>query len=78
MHVSTPQVDVMIDRETYHIESLWDSPIVCELPRASTRCRCPETGKRSSRRNPHLKAAEEVVLTAWERPEMATAKPTSP
>ncbi len=78
VHVSTPQVDVMIDRETYHIESLWDSPIVCELAPGKHTVQMSRNGQTLFAEEFTLKAAEEVVLTAWERPEIAPAKPTSP
>ena len=31
VHVPKPNVDVMVDDEQYHIETIWETPIVCEL-----------------------------------------------
>ncbi len=40
VHVVKTQVNVTVDEETYWVETLWDSPIVCELRRAATFCGC--------------------------------------
>jgi hypothetical protein len=78
VHVSTPQVDVMVDERTYHIQSLWDSPIVCELRPGKHSLQMSRYGQTLFAEEFTLKAAEEVVLTAWERPEIAPATPASP
>ena len=42
VHVATPGVDVTVDDQTYRVETLWESPIVCELLPAGTCCGCFE------------------------------------
>jgi hypothetical protein len=32
VHVSRPDVDVSIDNRSYHVDSMEESPLVCELP----------------------------------------------
>ena len=42
VHVMTPAVDVTVDDQTYRVETLWDSPIVCELPPGRHLLRCSQ------------------------------------
>jgi hypothetical protein len=78
VHVTTPEVDVMVDDETYHVKTLWDSPIVCELRPGKHVLRMTRNGQTLYEEEFTVKASNEVVLTAWERPADAQAKPHSP
>ena len=51
VHVTTPEVDVLIDGQSHHIDTLWDSPIVCELALAGTRWKCPEMERPCTSKN---------------------------
>jgi hypothetical protein len=78
VHVCTPQVDVMVDEQTYAIQSLWDSPIVCELRPGKHKVQMSRNGQTLFAEEFTLKAAEHIVVTAWERSEIAPAKLASP
>jgi hypothetical protein len=77
VHVTTPQVDVTVDDETYHIDTLAESPIVCELRPGKHGLRMTRSGQTLYEEKFTLRPAEELVLTAWDRPEDARAKPDS-
>ena len=70
VHVSADQVDVMVDRTTYHVKTRWDSPLVCELGRGKHVLQMTRNGKTLYEEEFTLSAGDEVVLTAWERPEL--------
>ena len=78
VHVTTPEVDVMVDDETYHVKKLLDSPIVCELRPGKHMLRMTRNGQTLYEQEFTVKAANEVVLIAWGRPADAQAKPHSP
>jgi hypothetical protein len=77
VHVTTPQVDVTVDDEAYHVETLEDSPLVCELRPGKHRLRMTRKGQTLYEEKFILRPGEELVLTAWDRPEDAEAKPDS-
>ena len=66
VHVAKSQVNVTVDDETYWVESLWETPIVCELRRAATTLRMLQNGHVLFEEEFTLEPGEEVVLTAWE------------
>jgi hypothetical protein len=68
VHVSATNVDVMVDDAKYHIESIWDSPLVCELSPGPHLLRMHRCGQVIYKENFSLDVAQEVVLTAWEPP----------
>jgi hypothetical protein len=78
VHVTTPQVDVTVDDETYHVETLSNSPIVCELRPGRHELRMSRNGQTLYEEKFILRPKEELVLTAWELPEDAPAKPAAP
>jgi hypothetical protein len=73
VHVSTPRVDVTVDKKTYHVETLSDSPIVCELRPGKHVLRMTQNGQTLYQQRFTLRPEEELVLTAWESPEDAPA-----
>jgi hypothetical protein len=66
VHVVTPEVDVTVDRQTYRVETLWDSPIVCELRPGRHLLRMLRSGRVLFEQEFTLDAGQEVVLTAWD------------
>jgi hypothetical protein len=68
VHVLTPNVDVMVDDEQYHIETIWETPIVCELSPGPHVLRMSRSGRVVYEENFSLGVGQEVVLTAWEPP----------
>ena len=75
VHVSTPNVDVMVDDERYHIESLWETPIVCELSPGSHVLRMYRSGRLVYEENFSLGVGQDIVLMAWERSNGALPDP---
>jgi hypothetical protein len=68
IHVPTPNVDVTVDDEKYHIETIWETPIVCELSPGPHVLRMSRSGRVVYEENFSLGVGQEVVLTAWEPP----------
>jgi hypothetical protein len=66
VHVAKPQVNVTVDDETYWVESLWDTPIVCELGPGRHTLRMLQSGRVLFEQEFTLEPGQEVVLTAWE------------
>jgi hypothetical protein len=77
VHVTAPQVDVTVDNETYHIETLAASPIVCELRPGKHGLRMTRNGRTLYEEKFILRPGEELVLTAWDRPEDAPVESVS-
>jgi hypothetical protein len=77
VHVITPQVEVTVDNLTYRVETLANSPIVCELRPGKHGLRMTRNGRTLYEEKFTLKPGEELVLTAWDRPEGARTKPDS-
>jgi hypothetical protein len=78
VHVTTPQVEVMVDDQTYQVRTIWDSPIVCELRPGRHVLRMTRNGKTLYEERFTVRASEEVVLAAWDGRENAQARPHSP
>jgi hypothetical protein len=78
VHVTTPEIDVMVDDAKYHIETLSDSPIVCELCAGKHLLQMSRKGQTLFEEEFTVKAGAEVVLTAREGPEGDCVKPPSP
>ncbi len=66
VHVVPPAVDVTVDGQTYRVETLWDSPIVCELRPGRHLLRMLRSGRVLFEQEFTLDPGQEVVLTAWE------------
>ena len=67
VHVSTPNVEVMVDDVEYHVETLWGTPLVCELSPGPHRLRMIRSGKTVFEEGFSLGVGEELVLTAWDQ-----------
>jgi hypothetical protein len=67
VHVSTRNVDVMIDDEKYHIETLWESPITLEQSPGAHVLRMSRRGQLLYEENFSLGVGQDIVLIAWER-----------
>jgi hypothetical protein len=80
VHVSKSQVNVTVDDETYWVETLWQTPIVCELRPGRHVLRMLQNGHVLFEQEFTLEPGQEVVLTAWEvsnqKPD--DARPSSP
>jgi hypothetical protein len=66
VHVVTPGVDVTVDDQRYRVETLWESPIVCELGPGRHTLRMLRSGRVLFEQEFTLDPSQEVVLTAWE------------
>jgi hypothetical protein len=66
VHVATPGVDVTVDGRAYRIETLWETPIVCELRPGRHLLRMLRSGRVLFEEEFTLDPGQEVVLTAWE------------
>ncbi len=66
VHVSKQQVHVTVDDETYWVETLWDTPIVCELRPGHHMLRMLQSGRVLFEQEFMLDPGQEVVLTAWD------------
>ena len=74
IHVLATGVEVLVDDLGYHVESLQDSPIKCELRPGKHVLRMEQTGKTLFTEEFTLRAGEEVILTAWTRKDMHCAQ----
>ena len=70
IHVASDQVDVIVDKTTFHVASRWALPIVCELRPGKHTLQMTRNGKMLYEEEFSLNAGGEVVLTAWERPQV--------
>jgi hypothetical protein len=66
VHVSMPQVEVRIDDQAYWVETLWATPIVCELRPGHHRLRMLRSGRVLYEEEFTLAAGEERILAAWD------------
>jgi hypothetical protein len=78
VHVTTAPVDVTVDEKTYHVETLANSPVVCEVPPGKHVLRMTRHGLTLFQQKFSLKSEGEIVLVAWESPEDPWATPLSP
>ncbi len=67
VHVSTPNVEVMVDDVEYHVETLWETPLVCELSPGLHRLRMIRSGKTVFEEGFSLGVGKELVLVAWDQ-----------
>jgi hypothetical protein len=66
VHVSSPHVELIVDHDSYLIEDLSQSPIVCELRPGRHTVRLRKDGEVRYQEEFKLAAGEEVVLAASE------------
>jgi hypothetical protein len=68
VHVMSANVEITVDDVEYHIESICESPIVCDLRPGRHMLRMHRREQVIFEEEFTLGTREEVVLTAWERP----------
>ena len=66
VHVSTPKVEVAVDGARYRIETLWDTPIVCDLRPGRHTVRMFRSGQVVYQEEFTIAAGQELILTAWD------------
>jgi hypothetical protein len=78
VHVPTPHVDITVDETKYHVETIWQTPIVCDLYPGTHVLRMFRNEQLLFEEEFSLDSGNEVVLTAWERPSDQAPAPTLP
>jgi hypothetical protein len=68
IHVYTADVDVTVDEMSYHVNSLWETPIVCELGPGRHVVRMFRHGQALFEEEFTLGLGQEIVVCASERP----------
>ena len=66
IHVSTPAADVTVDEAQYHVETLWETPIVCDLRPGRHTVRMLRSGRIIYEEDFTIAAGQELILTAWD------------
>jgi hypothetical protein len=74
VHVSQGNGDVTVDDATYHVRTLWESPIVCELEPGRHVVKMARDGRGVFEQEFSIDPGEEIVVTAWDNSE---ARPRS-
>ena len=75
VHVSIPNVEVMVDDVEYHVETLWECPLMCKLSPGPHRLRMIRNGKTVFEQGFSLGAGKELVLVAWDQTSETRAEP---
>jgi hypothetical protein len=73
VHVTESNVDVMIDGESYRVESGYTPPIVCDLSPGPHTLRMSRQGRVLYEESFTLRPGDEAVLTAWDVSRTAAA-----
>jgi hypothetical protein len=66
VHVSTPKVQITVDDAPYWVESLAETPIVCDLTPGRHVVQMHRDGRVLYREEFSLEHDREVILTAWD------------
>lgn len=66
VHVSTTNVDVAVDDAVYHIESLYQTPVVCELRPGCHVARLLREGQVVYEEEFTITTGEDTILSAWD------------
>jgi hypothetical protein len=66
VHVAMPQVEVAVDNARYWIETLWDTPIVCDLRPGRHTVRMFRSGRVVYEEPFTIAAGQELILSAWD------------
>jgi hypothetical protein len=69
VHVTQGYGDLMIDDAMYHVRTMWETPVVCELQPGSHALRMSRDGRQVCTQVFSIDAGEELVLTAAEKVE---------
>ncbi len=67
VHITTFPADVAVDEARYRVESLDQTPIVCELRPGRHVARMMRDGRALYQEEFQVAAAEEIILTAWDK-----------
>jgi hypothetical protein len=67
VHVAGGFGDVTVDDSTYHVKTLWESPIVRELEPGQHIVRMSRDGCLVFEQEFSIDAGEELILAAWDR-----------
>jgi hypothetical protein len=67
VHVSTTPADVSVNDDVYHVESLYQTPVVCELKPGRHTARMMQGGRLLYHEDFRIVAGEDVVLAAWDQ-----------
>jgi hypothetical protein len=66
IHVATTPSEIAVDEDTYHVESIFMTPLVCEVRPGRHMLRMLQEGRVLYEEPFLLKPGEEVVLVAWD------------
>src|SRR5437762_3123735 len=66
VHVSMPREDVMVDDSSYSVETLLDTPIVCDLRPGLHAVKMLRSGRVLYEEEFTIAAGQELILTAWD------------
>lgn len=66
VHVAVPRVDLMVDEVRYSVDSLWETPIVCDLRPGRHTVQMLRNGRVLYREEFTIGGGEEIVLSAWD------------
>src|SRR5438105_3831655 len=66
VHVSRPKADVLVDEARYAVETLWETPIVCDLRPGRHTVRMLRSGRIVYEEPFTIAAGEELILSAWD------------
>lgn len=66
VHVTRPQVHVVVDGVKYWVEDVWHTPIVCDLRPGRHQVSMLRNGRVLYQEEFTLAAGEERILTAWD------------
>jgi hypothetical protein len=78
VHVSVAKVEVKVDDVAYEVESLWETPIVCELGPGRHILRMSRSERLLYEQEFTLGPGQEIVLIAWEQLGGSQPRATSP
>jgi hypothetical protein len=78
VHVSAPDVDVTVDDTSYHVETLWESPIVFELGPGRHKLEMSRDGRVVDEQEFTLGMGEEAVLAMGDRSNETQLNATRP
>ncbi|MGP0064296.1 MAG: hypothetical protein ACLQGP_11935 [Isosphaeraceae bacterium] len=67
VHVSTAQVEITVDNVPYWVESLAETPIVCDLSPGRHTVQMHRDGRILYREEFEVDRGGEVILAAWDR-----------
>jgi hypothetical protein len=66
VHVTEPDVEVVVGTRTYRIEGMASAPIRCELPDGSHDLIVTRDGRLLYKQTFTVRSGESIVLTAWD------------